>query len=268
MGIDIDGFADYLYERELAEHTIDTYKHSVALYASRCGELSKAGMMAFKRHVIESMKPKSAANRITAMNQYCIYAGRRDCMVKNVKTPKRTMAENVIRRDEFEALLEGLRKDQRMRDYWMVQMMGKTGARVSELVQFRVSDIRKSEVTLFTKGKVRTILIPDSVCTNSLEWFEAQESEWAFPSRDDKSKHMTTRGVDSRLKWMAKKYGIRKEAMHPHSFRHMFAVEFLKHNGNIALLADIMGHESVNTTAIYLTLSKREQRSILNDAMM
>ena len=64
-----------------------------------------------------------------------------------------------------------------------------------------------------------------------------------------------------------KKYGIPKEVAHPHSFRHLFAIEFLKNNNNIALLADLLGHESVDTTAIYLRLSAQEQKKQFNMAM-
>lgn len=64
----------------------------------------------------------------------------------------------------------------------------------------------------------------------------------------------------------AKKYGIRGEVAHPHSFRHLYAIEFLQHNSNIALLADLMGHSSVNTTSIYLKLSKEEQMRQFNEA--
>ena len=58
----------------------------------------------------------------------------------------------------------------------------------------------------------------------------------------------------------ALKYGIPKEKMHPHAFRHMFAVEFLKRNNDISLLADIMGHSGVNTTMIYTRRSGEEQK--------
>ena len=77
---------------------------------------------------------------------------------------------------------------------------------------------------------------------------------------------MTNRGVSENIRRWAGRYGIRKEVMHPHSFRHLYAVEFLKHNSNIALLADLMGHSSVSTTSIYLKLSREEQMRQFNEA--
>lgn len=55
--------------------------------------------------------------------------------------------------------------------------------------------------------------------------------------------------------------------MHPHAFRHLFTIEFLKNNGNITLLKDILGHEDINTTSIYLRLSLDEQKSQFNDSV-
>lgn len=77
---------------------------------------------------------------------------------------------------------------------------------------------------------------------------------------------MTTRGVASAIKRCVK-YGIREEVLHPHSFRHLYAIQFLKNNNNIALLADLMGHENISTTSIYLRLSSEEQKEQFNKAM-
>lgn len=77
---------------------------------------------------------------------------------------------------------------------------------------------------------------------------------------------MSTRGLAQLIRNWAKKYGIRKEVAHPHAFRHLYAIQFLHQNQNIALLADLMGHSSVSTTSIYLRLSKEEQIRQFNEA--
>ena len=69
------------------------------------------------------------------------------------------------------------------------------------------------------------------------------------------------------LQKYAIKYGIDQKYMHPHSFRHLFAIEFLKRNNNLPLLADLLGHSSVATTAIYTRLTREEQQNALDDAV-
>ena len=105
---------------------------------------------------------------------------------------------------------------------------------------------------------------PKKLIEESLEYFRQQDSEYLFMNRNGKP--LSSRGVSQLIKNWAKKYGIRKEVAHPHAFRHLYAIEFLKHNSNIALLADLMGHSDVNTTSIYLKLSTEEQMRQFNEA--
>lgn len=64
------------------------------------------------------------------------------------------------------------------------------------------------------------------------------------------------------------RYGIPKEVLHPHSFRHFFAIEFLRRNQNVSLLADLLGHSTVNTTMIYLRMSQEQQKRMIDDAVV
>ena len=78
---------------------------------------------------------------------------------------------------------------------------------------------------------------------------------------------LTQRGVRKMLQMHAECYGIPPDHAHPHSFRHLFAIEFLKRNPNIALLSDLLGHSSVQTTSIYLRLSHEQQQEAVNQAV-
>lgn len=78
---------------------------------------------------------------------------------------------------------------------------------------------------------------------------------------------MTSRGVSSLLIKAAPKAGVPKEVMHPHSFRHFFAKEFLKQNNDITLLGDLLGHSDISTTAIYTRLTSEEQAQQINEVV-
>ena len=75
---------------------------------------------------------------------------------------------------------------------------------------------------------------------------------------------ITARGISQQLKNYAEKYGLNTKVVYPHSFRHRFAKNFLEKYNDIALLADLMGHESIETTRIYLRKSSMEQQSIVD----
>lgn len=72
------------------------------------------------------------------------------------------------------------------------------------------------------------------------------------------------RGINSMLKTFARAYGLNEQVMHPHAFRHLYAQNFLKHCPDIALLADLLGHDSIETTRIYLKKSGPQQRELIN----
>lgn len=72
------------------------------------------------------------------------------------------------------------------------------------------------------------------------------------------------RGISQQLKNYADKYGLDKKVIYPHSFRHLYAKNFLDKYNDIALLADLMGHESIETTRIYLRRTATEQQALVD----
>lgn len=251
-------------ELERAENTIDGYVRSVEIFYQRYNEVSKKNMLDFKRWQLEKWKPKTAHNRIVALNQYCIFLGHPEFCVKGIKIHNSAAVENVITEEEYNRLLTGLKNDGNEKGYWMVKYLAKTGARVSEFIKLTKDSLETGYCEMWTKGKIRRIYIPNSLIEESKDYFRNSNSDLLFTNRY--GNQLTTRGVSQNIKNWAKRYGVREEVAHPHSFRHLYAIEFLKHNSNIALLADLMGHSSVNTTSIYLRLSKEEQMRQFNEA--
>lgn len=261
----IEEFEEWLIENEKSANTIDNYLYAVNQFFSEYNEVTKRNMIDFKKKKLEEFSPKTAANRCIGMNQYCKFIGKEDCMVKSIKIHKQSSIENVPTLEEYEYLLECLKKDKKWKTYWMIQFLAKTGARASEFVRFERRHLEDGEVVLWTKGKMRKILIPKELIENSKAYFNnLPENKYLFPNKYGEA--MTTRGVAETIT-RCSRYGIRREILHPHAFRHLYAIQFLKNNSNIALLADLMGHESVDTTAIYLRLSAEEQRNQFYDAM-
>lgn len=262
---EINSFREYLIENERSSNTIDNYMQSVNDFFKKYNELSKQNLIEYKQGLFaEGKKPKTIHNRCVGINQFCRFLGKPELCVKSVKIHQSTTVENVITLEEFNILLDGLKKDGDEKGYWMIKFLAKTGARVGEFTRLTKDGLQKGYCEMWTKGKIRRIYIPKALIEESKDYFKSIKGNLLFPSRY--GTEMTSRGVATRLNGMAVKYGIRKEVMHPHSFRHLYAIEFLKQNHNIALLADLMGHSSVSTTSIYLKLSKEEQMKQFNEA--
>lgn len=120
---------------------------------------------------------------------------------------------------------------------------------------------------IVSKGqKLRRIWIPQALQHECVAWkAEAASNDLLFSGKGNKA--ITSRGISLGLKRIALRYDINQDVVYPHSFRHLFAKNFIAHNPDIALLADLMGHESIETTRIYLRRTADEQRAAVDAAI-
>ena len=263
----IRDFENHLWERELAPNTIKAYVDHVSKYFDKYEEITKSNLIEWKRGLLKKMKPKSVNHYITAMSEYLKFIGRSEFSLKKVKVQVPQTVENVISHDEFDFLLNKLKTDGKMKMYYICLFLGKTGARVSELRQFKKKDLTRGWAEITTKGKIRRIYFCDSLRGEDVSLFFSALDNDEFLFRNRFGEQITARGIAQQLMNYAHKYNINEKVMHPHSFRHFFAIEFLKRDNDISLLADLMGHSSINTTAIYLRLSEKQQIERLSKAM-
>lgn len=263
--IDIEGFRNYLYEEELSKNTIDAYITGVKKYTELFDEVTKPNLIEFKRHLSERMKPKTVNLRLRAMVAYCEFIGQ-PMTIKTIKEPKKTHIDNVITVEQYERLMHGLKTDYKEYQYFNILLLAKTGMRISEALRVTKKDIQTGKVTMSTKAHIRTIYFPKSLQDEMRDYLtNFGDDDRVMINRSGKP--ITSRGVAESLRRFAKRYDIPTENAHPHAFRHFFAIEFLKRNNNIALLADLLGHGSVNVTQIYLRQSQEEQERAIDKAV-
>lgn len=264
--IDIDGFRNYLYEEELSQNTVKSYLCAVRGYAAMYDEISKANLITYKQRLMVRCKPATVNLRITALLAYCKYKGI-PMKIKSVKEPRKTHIENVITAEQLDTLLRGLRADGN--ECWAVNilLLSKTGMRVSEALRITKRDVLSGSVTMHTKAHMRTIYFPHSLKDEILEYLDSlRPDDMVMRSRSGQPLK-TSRGVEKALERYADRYGIPRAVMYPHSFRHFFAIEFLKRKNDIALLADILGHSNINVTQIYLRQSQERQQEAVDRAV-
>ncbi len=263
--IDIEGFRRYLYDEELANNTIAAYVKGVEKYSEMFTDISKQNLIAFKQYLIKNFKPQTVNLRLTAIIQYCRFKDI-PMKIKSIKEPKKTHIDNVISKEQYNRLINGLKSDNDERWYASIVLLAKTGMRISEAVRVTKKDLLAGKVTINAKAHMRTIYFPRSLIDDVKPWLDKlTDNETVM--QNQKSKPITARGVSERMKKFAEIYSIPPEVMHPHSFRHFFAIEFLKRNNNIALLADLLGHGSVNVTQIYLRQSQEQQQRAIDEAV-
>ena len=258
-------FKAYLAKTNLAENTITSYVWTVTYYLEHYKVVNKKNLLAYKGYLVENFKPQTVNLRLQAVNRYLEFSKQEKLKMKFVKAQQKNFLENVISDADYKFLKTRLKADGYEQWYFIVWFMAATGARVSELLQIKAEHVSVGYLDLYSKGgKMRRIYIPKRLCTEAAKWLKGRGviSGYLFTNRT--GNRLSTRGIAIQLKHFAETYGINREVVYPHSFRHRFAKNFLEKFNDIALLADLMGHESIETTRIYLRRTASEQQKIVD----
>jgi integrase len=261
----VNEFETYLRKENLSENTITSYMMTVRLYESLFGEITKKNLLAFKGYLVETYKPKTVNLRVQAINKYLDFIKKDKLRLAPVKLQQKTFLENVISDADYKFLKNSLKRDGNMEWYFVVRYLAATGARVSELVQIKVEHVNIGYYDIYAKGgKVRRLYIPKKLRDETQKWLQEKGITTGYLFLNRFGERITTRGIAQQLKNFALKYGINPKVVYPHSFRHRFAKNFLDKFNDISLLADLMGHESIETTRIYLRRTATEQQEIVD----
>ena len=260
-----EDFELYLRQGNMAENTINAYLYTIKEYYSRHRELNKRNLLIYKTYLIETFKPKTVNLRIQAMNKYLDCIKKPRLRLKSVKVQQRSYLENVISNADYIFLKNKLRKEDNLAWYFVVRFLAATGARVGELIQIKIEHVQIGYYDIYTKGgKIRRIYIPKTLRKETVEWLIKTNRTSGYLFLNRFGERITTRGIAQQLKNYAVKYGLNEKVVYPHSFRHRFAKNFLEKFNDLSLLADLMGHESIETTRIYLRRSSAEQQEIVD----
>ena len=258
-------FEKYLKDANLSINTISAYTHTVKQYKGMYKKLTKDNLLSFKGFLMEKYKVKTVNLRIQAINKYLDFMMKPDLKLSAIKIQQKPFLENVISDADYEFIKRALWKDRNYEWYFVVRFLTATGARISELIQIKVEHVAIGHLDLYSKGgKTRRIYIPLKLKEETMNWLRNNGRDSGYLFLNNQGNRITTRGISIRLKKLALKYGVNPDVVYPHSFRHRFAKNFIEKYNDIALLADLMGHDSIETTRIYLRRTSTEQREIVD----
>lgn len=258
-------FKNYLLKENLSEKTITSYLWTVNYFNSAYLEVNKSNLLAYKGYLIETFKPKTVNLRLQAINKYLEFLKKDKLKLKFIKVQQKNFLENVISNADYQFLKNKLKQDNNLEWYFVVWYLAATGARVSELIQIKVEHVQIGYFDLYTKGgKLRRLYIPKNLKNETEIWLKNNNIISGYLFKNRFGDRITARGISQQLKNYAVKYGLNTKVVYPHSFRHRFAKNFLDRFNDIALLADLMGHESIETTRIYLRRTASEQQAIVD----
>ena len=259
----IKEFANYLCREEKSTATQEKYLRDVqafCMYADG-NEISKELIIAWKKKLIEGgYAVRSINSMLASVNSLLDFLELSACKVKSIRTQRQTYCteEKELTKAEYLQLLAASKKNEQLN--LVIQTICGTGIRVSELQYFTVEAIRHGEVTVDCKNKTRTILVPGRLKNVLLNYAKRRNirSGAIFITRTGKT--LNRSNIWAAMKNLCEAAGVQPSKVFPHNLRKLFARTFYGIEKDIAKLADILGHSSINTTRIYIMTTGTEHR--------
>lgn len=260
---DLQNFRDYLQEEEKSAVTIQKYLRDARTFAAYVGSrpVTKNVTVAYKTMLQQrGYAVRSVNSMLASLNGLLDFLGWSDCKAKSLRQQKQiyTPEERELTKEEYMQLLAAAKGQAQTQ--LVLQTICSTGIRVSELCYFTVEAVRRGEVDVQCKSKTRTILIPRQLRKQLLSFAGKNkvESGPIFVTRNGKP--LDRSNIWARMKRLCTAAGVNQKKVFPHNLRKLFARTFYSVEKDIAKLADILGHGSIDTTRIYLMSTGIEHR--------
>lgn len=261
----IQKFEKHLIEEEKSKNTIEKYLRDVRAFMVYTNEteVTKESIIAYKNKLIaENYAVRSINSMLASLNTLFSFLGWSDCKVKSIKLQQQIYCseEKELTKAEYMRLVNTAKKKGNARLNLLIQTICGTGIRVSELQFITVEAARQGKTTVSLKGKTRLVFIVKELKQKLLRYAAEHgiTTGYIFVTRSGKPMGRTNIWRD--MKNLCTDAEVSPSKVFPHNLRHLFARVFYGIEKDLAKLADILGHNSINTTRIYIITTGNEHR--------
>lgn len=265
--------SEWILEQRLQEYqqsTLNRYESNVKKFISWLPdneEITKEQMLEFKTYLGESLGSTNTINtNIVEINKYLKWIGAKELTLKKIKTTIKHSNEDVLSLSDYKRLLRFAKRNGDYMLYYVMKILAMTGIRIAELKFFQIQNFESNYIKVFNKGKERTIIVRQDLMRELKHYAREQgiKEGFLFPSPVKKNQMIDVSTIWKHMKKTAGQAKVKKSKVHAHSFRHLFAQVFLEtYTDSITELADILGHNSLETTRLYSRTSDAQKRAKL-----
>lgn len=261
----IQAFYAYLIAEEKSAATVEKYMRDVYAFADFVDgtAIEKGKVSAYKKHLQEiDYAPRSINSMLASLNSLFSYLGWTDCKVKPIKIQRKIYCpeEKELTKTEYTRLVNTARRKGNERLNLILQTICGTGIRVSELQFITVEAIKNGEAIVSLKGKTRSVFIVKELRKKLLRYAAEQGIKRGMIFVTRTGKPISRTNIWREMKALCEEANVNPQKVFPHNLRHLFARVFYGIEKDIAKLADILGHSSINTTRIYIISTGTEHR--------
>lgn len=265
----IAAYGRYLKQEERTPATLEKYLRNVRAFARWLdgAGVTKEAVTGWKERLLAERRAPSTVNAaLSALNGLFRFLGWEDCRARFVKVQRRLFRDPAreLTRTDYDRLITTARELGKERLALVMETICSTGVRVSEVRYLTVEAAQRGRAEISLKGKVRVILIPTKLARKLLKYAKKNKTASGEIFLTGSGKSLSRRQIWAEMKRLCVWAGVEPSKVFPHNLRHLFATAYYRAYRDIAKLADVLGHSSIETTRIYLLTSGAEHQRQLD----
>ena len=257
-------FREHLILEERSEITVEKYIRDVKAFAkyTQNSAITKETVIAYKQHLQENYAVRSVNSMLASINSLFAFLGWHDLKVKSLKLQQQVFCpeEKELTKAEYARLCRTAERKHNERLNLILQTICGTGIRVSELQYITVEAAKNGEAVVNCKAKTRSVFIVKELKQKLLRYAAEQNIKNGMIFVTRTGKPISRTNIWREMKALCEEANVNPQKVFPHNLRHLFARVFYGIEKDIAKLADILGHSSINTTRIYIISTGTEHR--------
>jgi len=265
--VKLEEYVIHLMENELSENTIKSYKKDILHFYNWLGEkeITKLNLIEYKKSLFDNFATSSINLKIVTINKYLRWMGYDNLKLKINKMQTKNIADEIMTVRDYERVIKMALKLKKVKIAMIMQTLRYTGIRIDELKYVTVESLKKKSNSCYNKGKYRMIVLPTKLADDLKKYCKNNNIKSGIIFTGRLGNLIDKSYVWRQMQFIAGKACVKKDKIHAHGFRHLFAKNFLsKHNNDIMSLADILGHADLKTTRIYTQKNTNELRSMMD----
>lgn len=262
-------YTEHLREQERSVATVEKYTRALRtfyLWLPDEKSVDRENVMAYKQTLSKGHSPGGVNVELAALNGFFRFMGWNDLCLRPLRIQRRAFADRSreLTRAEYERLVKAAERRKDCRLSLLLQTMAATGIRVSEVQFITVEAVQTGKAEISLKGKIRTILLPGKLCRKLRKYLSRAGITSGAVFRTRTGRALGRKEIWAQMKTLCAAAGVEPGKVFPHNLRHLFARVFYAAQKDIAKLADLLGHSSIETTRIYLLSSGTEHQRALD----
>ena len=263
----LDNFLSTLRDEEKSAATLERYGRDIRCFAQWLGDapLTHDAVLNYKAHLTQNYAADSVNSILAALNRFLSLLDREDCRVRRLRVQYQAYApeEREITAQEYAALVRTARETGRTRLALVLETICATGIRISELPAITAEAARRGVAVVRCKGKSRRVILPSRLQNKLLRYIKQRRIPCGSVFVTRTGTPLDRSNIWREMKALCRAAGVSDKKVFPHNFRHLFARTFYRLDKDLAKLADLLGHSSINTTRIYIRSTGAEHRRFL-----